>query len=217
MPLDFIFGADFADLFEVRGLKRARRGRRFAPTVGLQQRPFLPISASTASGASLRLDFEPKPDALDGGGASYLFTLEPDERKEIEVRVTGGMRGSARLERSALSAPLSASLAARRSEISWFRGAAWSGITASNGLMDTLLRRSCADLTSIIRDGPEGTFMMAGIPWFATLFGRDSIMTALFALPFNPDDRGRNAQDVGRPSGIGSQSVARRTTRKDRA
>ena len=52
--------------------------------------------------------------------------------------------------------------------------------------MDTLLRRSCADLTSIIRDGPEGTFMMAGIPWFATLFGRDSIMTALSALPFNP-------------------------------
>ena len=52
--------------------------------------------------------------------------------------------------------------------------------------MDTLLRRWCASLTSIIRDGPEGTYMMAGIPWFATLFGRDSIITALSVLPFNP-------------------------------
>src|ERR1700704_3034515 len=45
-----------------------------------------------------------------------------------------------------------------------------------------LVRRS----DSMIRYTPEGAFMMEGITWFATLFGRDSILTALFALPFNP-------------------------------
>jgi glycogen debranching enzyme len=38
----------------------------------------------------------------------------------------------------------------------------------------------------MIRYSSEGQFSMAGIPWFATLFGRDSILTALFVLPFNP-------------------------------
>ena len=185
MPLDFMFGVDFADLFEVRGLKRLRRGDDSAPTVGSDSVRFRYRGLDSVQRFT-ELDFEPKPDTLDGGGASYLFTLEPDERKEIEVRVTGGREQALALKGSAPPPRFQQALGARRSEIAGF-GAAWSGITASNGLMDSLLHRSCADLTSIIRHTPEGTFMMAGIPWFATLFGRDSIMTALFALPFNPE------------------------------
>ena len=48
-----------------------------------------------------------------------------------------------------------------------------------------MIRRSAVDLTSIITDGANGdAFIMAGVPWFATLFGRDSIITALSILPF---------------------------------
>ncbi len=70
-------------------------------------------------------------------------------------------------------------------EISEFDGG-WSQISSSHESMNVLLRQSTADLTSMLRRAPEGTFMMAGIPWFATLFGRDSLLTALFTLPFNP-------------------------------
>ena len=73
----------------------------------------------------------------------------------------------------------------RRSEIACFE-ATWSTITASNESLDLLLRRSSADLSSMIRYTPEGALMMAGIPWFTTLFGRDSILTVLLVLPFNP-------------------------------
>lgn len=185
MPLDFIFGVDFADLFEVRGLKRLRRGDYSEPTVGSNSVRFR-YQGLDGVRRFTELDFEPKPAALDGGGASYLFTLEPDERKEIEVRVTGGREEAIALRKSAHPPRFQQALRARRSELTGF-GAAWSGIAASHGLMDSLIRRSCADLTSVIRHTPEGMFMMAGIPWFATLFGRDSIMTALFVLPFNPE------------------------------
>src|SRR5262249_34476584 len=76
-------------------------------------------------------------------------------------------------------------LAQRRGEIASL-DAGWARISASHESLDLLLQRSASDLTSMIRFAPEGTFMMAGIPWFATLFGRDSILTALFTLPFNP-------------------------------
>ena len=52
--------------------------------------------------------------------------------------------------------------------------------------LDLLLEHSAADLASMIRFAWEGTFLMAGIPWFATLFGSDTILTTLFVLPFNP-------------------------------
>jgi glycogen debranching enzyme len=78
------------------------------------------------------------------------------------------------------------SLAIRRAEIEASQ-AAWARLSASNELFDSFLKRSQADLLSLISRAGHGGFMMAGIPWFATLFGRDSIITAMAILPFNPE------------------------------
>ena len=69
----------------------------------------------------------------------------------------------------------------------------WSERTArvdSDGeLLDLAVHRSIADLRLLMNDGPRPGlhYVAAGVPWFATLFGRDTIMTALEALPFMPD------------------------------
>ena len=50
--------------------------------------------------------------------------------------------------------------------------------------------RSLADLASLrIFDpaAPTDVVVAAGAPWFMTLFGRDSMLTAWMALPFVPD------------------------------
>lgn len=58
------------------------------------------------------------------------------------------------------------------------------------------LTRSCAqgladlDLLRIPATGPNGepvAVPAAGIPWFLTLFGRDSLLTSYFALPYRPE------------------------------
>src|SRR5690606_36309917 len=57
------------------------------------------------------------------------------------------------------------------------------------------LARACAQgladlaLLRVPATGPDGEELRvpgAGIPWFLTLFGRDSLLTSLFALPYRP-------------------------------
>jgi glycogen debranching enzyme len=181
MPLDFLFGVDFADLFEVRGFRRTRRGDHSEPEVAPGSVRF-PYQGLDGVQRFTSIVFDPEPSTLDVRRASYLVALEPDEQKDLEIRIEAGYEQPARQH---CTMGFADALKQRRSEIACF-DAGWSNITASNESLDSLLRRSSADLTSMIRYTPEGAFMMAGIPWFATLFGRDSILTALFALPFNP-------------------------------
>jgi glycogen debranching enzyme len=129
--------------------------------------------------------FHPIPARVGEGRAIFELNLEPDESAELETRVTGGCCDAFSRDGHVKFASFDNALANRRLEIVRSQ-ALWARISAGNELFDSLLQRSAADLTSIITHTAEGTFMMAGIPWFATLFGRDSIITALSLLPFNP-------------------------------
>ncbi|MET8765091.1 glycogen debranching N-terminal domain-containing protein [Lentzea sp. NPDC004782] len=61
-------------------------------------------------------------------------------------------------------------------------------IEADDVTLDNVLRRSERDLGALqIRDPslPDKPFVAAGAPWFMTLFGRDSLLTAWMALPLD--------------------------------
>ena len=62
-------------------------------------------------------------------------------------------------------------------------------VDSDGELLDLAVHRSIADLRLLMNDGPRPGlhYVAAGVPWFATRFGRDSIITALEALPFMPD------------------------------
>ena len=61
-------------------------------------------------------------------------------------------------------------------------------ISTDNRLLDETIARSFADLALLRNDGPSPGehYLAAGIPWFATLFGRDSIIAAIETVPFMP-------------------------------
>jgi glycogen debranching enzyme len=62
-------------------------------------------------------------------------------------------------------------------------------ISSDGELLDLAIRRGVGDLRLLQNDGPRAGehYVAAGVPWFATLFGRDSIITSLEVLPFMPD------------------------------
>lgn len=66
----------------------------------------------------------------------------------------------------------------------WFNES--SKISTDHEVFDTFLRRSLYDLRILTEELPTGLMPVAGIPWFAVPFGRDSIITALQSLIFDP-------------------------------
>jgi glycogen debranching enzyme len=207
LDCDFLFDVDFADLFEVRGVARKRHGQMRRPEISARAIIYRYRGLDGAD-RQTELRFSQTPRKLNVRRAHFPLRLAAEGESEIEVRIIGHSTAEAfPSERNHPATdgaqPHSAAIAARRAtargKAAGFHGtldarraeiaalqSGWTRLSAGNELIDDFLRRSQADLTSIVSHGAAGTFIMAGIPWFATLFGRDSIVTALSVLPFNP-------------------------------
>lgn len=86
LTLSISFASDFADLFEVRGQKRTRRGRssferRSDASVALLYSGLDGVKRVTT------LSFEPAPARLDGGSAQFDLALGPGEAARMVLRV----------------------------------------------------------------------------------------------------------------------------------
>jgi glycogen debranching enzyme len=187
LPLDFLFAVDFVDVFEVRGVKRVRHGEILKPRFGNNSIRFLYEGLDRVKRFA-DVVFDTAPAVLDGGRATFPLRLAAGEKKKVEIRIFGGSDHPAASVNRRKSNPVNfdAALISRQTETADFVSS-WARLSTSNELFNGFLERSRADLTSLISSTTKGTYVMAGIPWFATLFGRDSIITALSVLPFNQD------------------------------
>ena len=199
MPFEIHFGADFADLFEVRGVKRVHHGKFLEPVLDESRVEFQYHGLDEVT-RTAEIVFNPGPQHLHNRGASFMLELAPGETVEFEARITCGLGAGADGRSVQVPITFETALTSRRDEIAK-RRSGWATITTSSELLNSLIQRSQADLTSIISESGDGAFMMAGIPWFATLFGRDSLITALSVLPFNPGIAGRTLRMLARTQG----------------
>ena len=194
IEIDFFYGVDFADVFEVRGLRRERRGQMLNPSVD-GARVELRYQGLDNATRSTELLFDCAPNEIDAQHAVFRMRLEPGQDRKLECRIAAAepllTNPAARR-----AANFDAAVEERQAELSRFRSG-WAGISASNSEFASMIRRSAVDLTSIVtRADGDGAFIMAGVPWFATLFGRDSIITALSILPFHPDIAARTLRTL---------------------
>ncbi len=184
VALEMHFGADFADLFEVRGASRSCRGRSHQPVVAAAS-VVLSYTGLDNRRRATSLHFEPVPHTLDARKASYRLSLPPGGRCVVYVEV-GCDRdikrdgADTRLGATYLTAMLQARRALRRS------ASRAASVATSNEIFNEAARRSVSDLYMLVTDTAHGPYPYAGIPWFSTAFGRDAIITALQTLWLDP-------------------------------
>jgi glycogen debranching enzyme len=178
--VDIAFAADFADLFEVRGARRERRGRMEKPAIGADCVTLAYLGLDKRR-RTTTLRFDPAPERLTAEQATILFDIRPKEACTLMLEIAcDDMGGGETLRRAVLRALRDARRALRSSSS---RAAA---IVTSNEILNEAVRRSVSDLYMLITDTPEGSFPYAGIPWFSTVFGRDALITALETLWLDP-------------------------------
>jgi glycogen debranching enzyme len=176
--LTLLFDNDFADLFEVRGEKRPRRGVGTSKLLGpadvlLEYKGLDDQSRSTA------LHFDPRPTRLAVNAATYHFDLAPQQVASLFVAVSCNKPAGFKPARF-----FRGLLAHRREMRRQTAGAA--SIETSNNIFNEVLCQSMADLNILMTDTPQGRYPYAGIPWYSTTFGRDGIITALQMLWIDP-------------------------------
>jgi glycogen debranching enzyme len=176
--LSILFANDFADLFEVRGAHRERRGTQTAQLRGSDQ-VLLNYHGLDGKLRRTTLTFDPPPDRLATNGAVYELHLAPGEARPIFL-TAGCNEGEAR------PTPFLRALIRARRELREATRGRTSAETSSE-LFNEILCRSAADLEMLMTDTPEGRYPYAGIPWFSTTFGRDGLITALQMLWWSPD------------------------------
>lgn len=173
-----LFGNDFADLFEVRGERRPRRGIGSANVLGPSD-VRLEYTGLDDGVRTTAIQFDPKPTRLAANGATYHLELAPKQTQSMFVVVSCNKPATSK------PVPFFRGLLAHRREMrEQTKGAA--SIETSNNIFNEVLCRSMADLNILMTDTPEGRYPYAGIPWYSTTFGRDGIITALQMLWIDP-------------------------------
>lgn len=180
LAVAFGYAADFVDIFEVRGIERARRGVLLEPEIG---RDCVTLGYRGLDGVvrRSRIRFSQPPAELDGAGARFEVELAPGAEETLLVSVTCESDAAPRVAAGGWDEVAQASRAAIAGRTS--HGAR---IETSNEQFNDWLNRSTADLRMMLTETPHGLYPYAGVPWFSAPFGRDGIVTALETLWLDP-------------------------------
>lgn len=176
VELSFDFDADFADIFEVRGEKRMRRGEEVPQemdrsSVTLAYDGLDHIRRTTRVVCSA-LSCEPH-----YGGIVVPLHIEAHGETCFTLNAVCEREGIGRVSSGSFSESLQA-MNHKRS----IGPLAGIDIETSNEQFNQWIRRSRADLAMMVTQTPHGLYPYAGVPWFSTVFGRDGIITALEML-----------------------------------
>src|SRR4029078_10473921 len=175
------FDADLADIFEVRGVRRERRGQRI-PTQLVHDGLVLAYKGLDDCIRRTRIVFDPPPTRLSESAATYQFRLGPGEaasyRWAVVCEVGANSQGQVKPCYEKVVQEAASALEADHAQEPQ--------IFASNEQFNDWLNRSIADLHMMRTETSYGPYPYAGVPWFSTEFGRDGIVTAVRCISYDP-------------------------------
>jgi glycogen debranching enzyme len=183
LALEFSFGADYADIFEVRGMADESRTPPDAPSIDGSRITFSALGRDGARRSTV-IEFTSEPDELRIDGdivhATFRLRLGANQTRLVGMTIDAIIGETAR-------PPTEFDVAVhelRRSYEDWERAS--TQLITDNEQFNELLDRSLRDLRALYTVTPEGGVLAAGIPWYVTLFGRDALIASHQILSINP-------------------------------
>ena len=187
LDVELELDADFADIFEVRGYERLKRGQILPTEVTADGGLVFGYVGLDDVTVRTHVAFDPAPvlnEADDDRGGSVVARwkspLRPGERQVLAWTVHATREPDQQMHGLDPDA-----LDPGHAHSSWLEACA--RIETDNELVNQVLGRSMSDLRLLESVDPMGErFIAAGVPWFTTLFGRDALITSLQTIPFLP-------------------------------
>jgi glycogen debranching enzyme len=183
VPLSLYFDADFADVFEVRGTRRARRGERLPDQPGEEY--VMRYRGLDDRERRAKVLWSRRPDRGGQNRVMWMLPLAPMATATVDVCVSyeaDGLVSPSVFEVSFDNVSAVKKAARNRAPHSFC-----CHLASSSTIFNRWLERSSSDLQIMMTDTPYGAYPYAGIPWFSTPFGRDGVITAFEMLWLNPD------------------------------
>jgi len=179
IELAFIFGADFADIFEVRGQKRKHRGADL-PVEMNRSAVTLAYEGLDQVLRRTRLECSAPASVVRASEIRVPLHVEPHQETTCSFNVfceANGARQTVADDQEALLRITAEREASPLADVD---------IYTSNAQFNDWINRSRSDLEMMIAPTAFGPYPYAGVPWFSTVFGRDGIITALELLWLAP-------------------------------
>jgi glycogen debranching enzyme len=164
LPLELRLGADFLPMLELRGIVPRHERTTDAGSGGFSTVGRDGVRRTT----TVRAAPEPR---VDGAGV-LVFDLDLPPRGALDLELD-----------FEVSEHVDGELAAAIPQRPYEDGAR---VTSDDQLFNRILQRSLDDLELLHSELDGRSYFAAGVPWFATLFGRDSLITAFETLSFVP-------------------------------
>lgn len=180
LKLAISYDTDFKDIFEVKGISQPRRGLR-AIIEGEEGKNII-LRYEGLDNVIRRSEFYFKPiPEIYWDTAIFNVDVEPYETREIDIEVVMTLGGVPVIRQEY-------GVAKKEIEQSynvWQQGL--TQIATDNDLLNSVIETCILDLRSLIINTKKGLLVpAAGIPWYDTIFGRDSLITSLQTLMLNP-------------------------------
>jgi len=173
----YTLDADFADIFEVRGSKREKRGQILPPRMEDGTMVFA-YDGLDGRRRETRVSFSEPPFSTEEGQVTFRLSLGHRESATIRLLVAAdgrskAARGMKRLE----------TMCSRYRQ--WLESGAQ--VVTNNEFFNAVLERSFSDLRMLWNRDGDGGYLAAGTPWYDSLFGRDSAIVAIQTLAYKPE------------------------------
>lgn len=182
IDVEYRFNSDFRDIFEVRGAKRSERGEQLDPEVR-QQSTSLGYHGRDGRKRVTTVSFDGDIQSLEEDRCEMRVRLDIGAERTLQATVGCDSDADGKRPKKFHSyAEAVEDLNSRIREASQHR----TEVFTSNEQFNEWINRSLADLQMLTTETAYGSYPYAGVPWFATPFGRDGIITALESLWLNP-------------------------------